>query len=165
MTSRIRLSLLPSFLVALFAFGFACSAAFAQELLPSAPQPNAAQPAFEVAEPAVMAAPQATRTISEHKFWDTGNIVLFSATAAMCAADFTVTHQNLQSGGHELNPIVRIYGRSAPGLALNFSLEAAGGVGLSYFFHRTGHHRLERAVSIFNIGTSAGAVTYGMTHR
>jgi hypothetical protein len=76
-----------------------------------------------------------------------------------------VTRQNLQSGGQELNPIVRIYGRSTAGLALNFAGETIGGIGLSYIFHRTGHHRLERAASMFNIGTSIGAVTYSATHR
>jgi hypothetical protein len=25
-----------------------------------------------------------------------------------------------------------------------------------YFFHKTGHHKLERAVSMVNIGSSAG---------
>ena len=71
----------------------------------------------------------------------------------------------LVKAGRELNPIVRIYGRSSAGLALNFSGEAAGGIGLSYLFHRSAHHRLERVVSMFNIGSSAGAVTYGLTHR
>jgi len=38
-------------------------------------------------------------------------------------------------------------------------------VGLSYFFHKTGHHKLERMVSMLNIGGSAAAVSYGMAHR
>ena len=48
---------------------------------------------------------------------------------------------------------------------MNFAGETAGVIGLSYFFHKTGHHKLERAVSLVNIGSSAGAVTYGLTHR
>jgi hypothetical protein len=48
---------------------------------------------------------------------------------------------------------------------LNFACETAGTVGLSYLFHKTGHHKLERAVSIVNIGASAGAVSYGLAHR
>lgn len=160
MNFRTRPALFYSFIAAVFVFGFASSPSFAQEFLPNAPQP-----AVDAAEPIVQTTPQPVRTLSEHKFWDKENIALFSGAAALCAADFTVTRQNLQSGGRELNPIVRIYGRSSAGLALNFSLEAAGGVGLSYFFHRTNHHRLERAVSMFNIGSSAGAVTYGLTHR
>jgi hypothetical protein len=158
MTFRI---LLRIFVVAVFSCSFGSCALLAQEFLPSAPQP-----AYAAVQPVIMPVSQAPQTIpTKHKFWDKENIALFAATGALCAADFTVTHQNLQSGGRELNPIVRIYGRSSAGLALNFSLEAAGGIGLSYFFHHTGHHRLERAVSMFNIGTSAGAVTYGLTHR
>jgi hypothetical protein len=41
------------------------------------------------------------------------------------------------------------------------SLEAAGtmtSVGLSYFFHRTGHHKLERWLSIGHIGVTGFGV-------
>lgn len=85
--------------------------------------------------------------------------------AALNGADFAVTRANLQSGGQELNPVVRMFGRSTPGLAMNFIGETAGVVGLSYFFHKTGHHKLERAVSVVNIGSSATAVGYGLAHR
>ena len=159
MTSRIRPRLLRFLTAALIACSLCCPALFAQDLLPNAPQPSG-----EFAAPIISTTP-APAIATEHRFWDRENVVLFAATGALCAADFTVTRQNLQSGGRELNPIVRIYGRSSAGLALNFSAEAAGGIGLSYIFHRTGHHRLERAVSMFNISTSAGAVTYGLTHR
>jgi len=100
-----------------------------------------------------------------HRFWDRKNWALFSAAAALNTADFVVTRANLQSGGQELNPVVRVFGRSTPGLALNFVGETAGVISLSYFFHKTNHHKLERAVSFVNIGGSAGAVGYGMSHR
>jgi hypothetical protein len=96
---------------------------------------------------------------------DRENRVLFIAAAAFNGADFAVTRANLQSGGQELNPIVRVFGRSSAGLAANFIGETAGVITLSYFFHKTGHHKLERAVSLFNIGSSAGAVAYGLAHR
>ena len=105
------------------------------------------------------------REITVHKFWDNQNRVFFAAAAALNAADFAVTRANLQSGGQELNPLVRPFGRSTSGLAMNFAGETAGVVTLSYFFHKTGHHKLERAVSIANIGLSAGAVTYGLMNR
>ena len=101
----------------------------------------------------------------EHRFWDRQNAVLFGLSAAMTGADFGITHANLQSGGQELNPVVRMFGRSSAGLALNFGGETAGMLGLSYFFHRTGHHRMERLVPVVNIAASAGAVTYGLVHR
>ncbi|HZQ96811.1 MAG TPA: hypothetical protein VFA67_17495 [Candidatus Sulfotelmatobacter sp.] len=100
-----------------------------------------------------------------HKFWDKPNRILFVAAAASNAADFAVTRANLQNGGRELNPMVRPFGRSTAGLALNFAGETVGVIGLSYFFHQTGHHKLERAVSMVNIGSSATAVAYGLAHR
>jgi hypothetical protein len=159
MISRNFLHPLRYLLALLITCGVGCPTMLAQELLPDTPQP-----ASDAVQPATMPAPP-NIAIAEHKFWDKENIALFAASAAMSAADFTVTRQNLQSGGRELNPIVRIYGRSTAGLALNFSSETLGGIGLSYIFHRSGHHRLERAVSMFNIGTSIGAVTYSATHR
>lgn|SRR5208282_2286096 len=106
-----------------------------------------------------------TSTPGEHRFWDRENAALFAGSAALSTADFLVTRANLQSGGRELNPVVRIFGRSSAGLAVNFAGETAGVIAMTYFFHRTGHHRLERVVSVVNMGASAGAVSYGLTHR
>jgi hypothetical protein len=80
-------------------------------------------------------------------------------------ADFAITCSNLQGGGRELNPVVRLFGRSTAGLAVNFAGETAGVMSVSYFFHKTGHHKLERWVSIVNISSSAGAVGYDLAHR
>jgi len=146
-------------LLAVVIFGSAIS----PNLFAQGPGPSAPSASIEPTPPITMPAPRAES--SEHRFWDKENAALFAASAAMSAADFTVTRQNLQSGGRELNPIVRVFGRSTPGLAANFIGETVGGIGLSYFFHKTHHHNLERAVSMFNIGSSAGAVTYGLTHR
>jgi hypothetical protein len=129
--------------------------------------PDAPARAAESASPFVQSTPVPVpaATTFEHRFWDKPNVALFAATAALSAADFTVTRANLQGGGQELNPVVRLFGRSSAGLALNFAGETAGVVSLSYFFHRTGHHRLERAVSVVNIGGSAAAVSYGIASR
>jgi hypothetical protein len=48
---------------------------------------------------------------------------------------------------------------------VNFAGESVGVVGLSYFLHKTGHHKLERAVSMLNIGSSAAAVTFDLARR
>jgi hypothetical protein len=102
---------------------------------------------------------------SPHGFWDSRNRALFVGVAAFGAADFAVTRSNLSNGGTELNPVTRMFGRSTPGLALNFSLETASIVAASYLLHKTGHHKLERIVSVVNIGSSATAVGYGLAHR
>lgn len=101
----------------------------------------------------------------EHRFWDRENTFLFTANAALAATDFAVTRDNLRNGGRELDPVTRLFSGSTAGLSVNFAGEAIGVVGLSYFFHKTGHHKLERTVSMLNLGSSAAAVSFGLAHR
>jgi hypothetical protein len=125
-------------------------------------------PAVDAPTPLVEASmPVVTRPSlgDERRFWDKQNCALFVAAAALNGADFAVTRANLQSGGQELNPMVRVFGRSTAGLALNFIGETAGVVSISYFLHKTGHHKLERMVSMVNIGSSGGALSYSLMHR
>jgi hypothetical protein len=102
---------------------------------------------------------------SQHKFRDRQNRILFSVMASTIVTDFTVTHANLQNGGRELNPVTRVFSGSTASLAVNFAGEAVGTIGLSYYLHRTGHHRLERLLPVMESGASMAAVTYGLTHR
>jgi len=102
---------------------------------------------------------------SAHRFWGKPNIALFAAATALSAADFAVTRANLQNGGTELNPVARVFGRSTPGLAMNFAGQTVCVIGVSYLFHKTGHHKLERITSLVSIGGSGAAVTFGFTHR
>lgn len=138
--------------------------------LPSAPAPDfrmrdaAMTPAPFFASPVVaVKAPENIRP--QHPFWDRGNSILFAATGAAATADFLVTRMNLSSGGRELNPLVRPLAGSTAGLATNFAVETASVMGISYLFHKTGHHRLERFTSVLNISSSTGAVVYGLAHR
>jgi len=139
-----------------------CCAGFAQEasLVSSSPLNSGI-----AVEP-----PTAARTIlpevpGQHRFWDRENFAFFGAVAASSAADFAATRANLENGGKELNPVVRPLARSTAGLAVNFTGKTAGVIGLSYFFHKTGHHKLERLTSMVNIGASTTAVAYDLTHR
>jgi hypothetical protein len=100
-----------------------------------------------------------------HKFWDGENRLLFATVAALSAADFAITRANLQRGGKELDPVTRVFSGTTAGLATNFAGETAGIIGLSYFFHKTGHHRLERITPLLNIGASSFAVLYDLSHR
>lgn len=102
---------------------------------------------------------------SQHRFWDEENRFLFATVAASSMADFAVTRSNLQNSGRELNPITRVFSGNTAGLAVNFVGETAGVVSLSYYFHRTGHQRLERMVPLVNFSSSAVAVSYGLSHR
>ena len=117
-------------------------------------------------QPIVIASQPATfPEAPSHRFWDRKNSLLFATSAAFSTADFFVTRANLQNGGQELNPVTRMFGGSTTGLAVNFVGENIGVIGISYMFHKTGHHKLERAVSMLNIGASTAAVTFGLAHR
>jgi hypothetical protein len=150
-------------LVAILAF---CGAAAAQEVSLALLQPASMQPVSIEAVP--MTPSVQTTSIPEtttHRFWDRENTFLFAANAAFSAADFVVTRDNLRSGGQELNPITRVFAGSTTALAVNFVGESVGVMGVSYFFHKTGHHKLERAVSMLNITSSAAAVTFDLARR
>lgn len=159
MTFR-KLSTLATVVLLLLFFLFALSpSAFAQGPLPEAPMPTVSvQPVSSFVE-----APQNSE--GSHKFWDRKNKILFVTAAALNTADFAVTRANLQNGGQELNPVVRFFGTSTPALALNFAGETAGVLSLSYFFHKTGHHKMEHMVAYVNIASSASAVSYGLAHH
>jgi len=156
-----RVTLVATCFIAASLIGLVAPAALAQGPLSDVPSAPAAAAAISVSS----TTPAPERSEYEHKFWDKENSALFVATGALSGADFAVTRANLQSGGQELNPVVRIFGRSTAGLAVNFAGETASVITVSYFLHRIGHHKLERAVSMVNIAGSAGAVSYGLAHR
>ncbi len=137
-----------------------CGPALAQQVSLALLQPESieASPMVKSVEPATL--PEAP----SHRFWDRENSILFATSAAFSAADFVVTRNNLRNGGQELNPVTRIFSGSTAGLAVNFAGETAGVVAVSYLLHKTGHHRIERVVSILNIGSSAGAVMFDLRH-
>lgn len=95
---------------------------------------------------------------SKHRFWDRTNVLLFSGIAATRALDGTSTYNMLNRGREEILLPDDVVDNHA-GFA---TLEAAGvatSIGLSYLLHRTGHHKLERWVSITHINVAGfGAV-------
>lgn len=101
----------------------------------------------------------------EHRFWDRQNQTLFALNGALATADFFTTRRNLAHNGKELNPVTRMFSGSTGALAANFALETGGVMGVSYLFHKTGHHKLERLTSYVNLGASGFAVSYGLAHR
>lgn len=142
-----------------------CRPALSQEVSVALLQPEAMRSTLEPAPMVTSFQPATLPEAPSHRFWDRENSFLFAASAAFSAADFVVTRDNLRGGGQELNPVTRVFSGSTAGLAVNFAGETAGVIGLSYFFHKTGHHKLERAISMLNIGSSAAAVTFDLAHR
>ncbi len=127
-----------------------------QSQLLDKPQPQRAPDA----QPPAPAVPPA------HRFWDKQNAWLFSGVAASRALDFHSTGNMRRRGRDEIlltNDVVD----NKPAFA---AIEVAGAltsVGVSYLFHRAGHHKLERWVSYLHIGvTSFGAVrNYSLQSR
>jgi hypothetical protein len=127
---------------------------FAQE-----PAPEASPDARPTA-PGPPGAPRTTRVAQddEHPFWDQPNDWLFAGVAASRTLDYFSTLNMRRRGRQEI-----LLGNDAVDNHAAFAaIEAAGtgaSIGASYLFHRLGHHKLERWVSIVHIGLAAtGAV-------
>jgi hypothetical protein len=94
---------------------------------------------------------------AKHRFWDRQNVVLFSGVAVSRGLDYAST-RNMQARGREEILLPDDVVNNSGGFA---SLEAAAtmtSVGISYIFHRTGHHKLERWLSIGHIGVTGFGV-------
>src|SRR5580700_623438 len=93
-----------------------------------------------------------------HQFWDRENDWLFAGVGASRTLDYFSTLNMRRRGRQEIlltNDVVDNHAAFAV-------IEAAGtgaSIGVSYLFHRYGHHKLERATSIVHIGlATTGAV-------
>ena len=93
-----------------------------------------------------------------HGFWDARNRWLFAGVGAMRALD-GISTRNLRARKRDEILLNNQIVDNAPEFA---AIEAAGlaaSVAVSYWLHRTGHHRLERWASVIHIGvTGFGAV-------
>jgi hypothetical protein len=98
-----------------------------------------------------------TELPSPHPFWDRTNILLFSGVGVFRGLDYAST-RNFEARGREEVLIPDDVVNNSAGFA---SLEAAGtaaSVGLSYWMHRAGHHKIERWISIIHIGVTGFGV-------
>jgi len=98
-----------------------------------------------------------------HKFFDRQNIILFSTNAGLIAADAATTDHivNHLPNGQEWNPIARpfVENTSAGKAAIFWAGTYVGSLGLSYLFHHTGHHHLERFTQYLLLGCETYSVT------
>jgi hypothetical protein len=105
--------------------------------------------------PVSSAAPQGGSPQATHRFWDRTNDLWFAAVGAGRALDYASTLNLRRRGIDEIfltNSIVDNH-------PLFGGIEAAAtaaSIGVSYLFHRTGHHRLERWTSIVHFGVATG---------
>ncbi len=105
--------------------------------------------------------PQAT-----HRFWDKENRWLFAGLAATRALDFHSTGNMRRRGRDE----ILLSNDAVDNKPAFVAIEAAAtltSVAVSYLFHRTGHHRLERWTSVIYIGLAftGAARNYALESR
>lgn len=97
-----------------------------------------------------------TRPFAEmHRFWDRENVWLFAGVATARSLDYTSTLNMRRRGRQEIlltNSVVDNH----PLFAGIEALGAGASVAVSYWLHRTQHHRLERWVSVVHIGVASG---------
>jgi hypothetical protein len=88
-----------------------------------------------------------------HRFWDRTNIELFTGLAAVRALDYASTRHFRARGASEILLSDSIVDNKPLFVGIEVAATAAS-VGVSYLFHRTGHHKLERWVSIVHISVA-----------
>ncbi|HET7101675.1 MAG TPA: hypothetical protein VFJ52_11030 [Terriglobia bacterium] len=89
-----------------------------------------------------------------HRFFDRTNLMLFAGVAAVRTLDYTSTQHFRRLGNKE----VLLTNSIVDNKPLFAGIEVAGtalSIGTAYWLHRTGHHKLERWVSIVHIGVGA----------
>ena len=88
-----------------------------------------------------------------HRFWDRTNLGLFAGVAVMRTLDYTSTLNMLRRGREEILLPDDVVNNHA-GFAALEAASTATSVGISYLLHRTGHHKLERWLSIGHISVA-----------
>jgi hypothetical protein len=86
-----------------------------------------------------------------HRFWDKPNIGLFAGVAAIRMLDYSSTRYFRRRGNNEALLTNEVVDDKPIFIAIELTGTAAS-IGISYLFHATGHHRLERWASIVHIG-------------
>jgi len=129
---------------------YACSACVAQEN-PAEKPPTATQSTADS-----KALPRAP-SIPTHAFWDRTNLLLFSGVGVFRGLDYAST-RNMQARGREEVLLPDDVVNNSAGFAAVEAAGTAASVGLSYWMHRTGHHKVERWVSIVHISVTGFGV-------
>jgi hypothetical protein len=91
--------------------------------------------------------------VPRHVFWDRENLYLFGGVAVMRTLDYTSTLNMLRRGREEILLPDDVVNNHA-GFAALEAASTATSIGISYLFHVTGHHKLERWVSMGHISVA-----------
>jgi hypothetical protein len=134
---------LSAILAVLFIFfGVCVLSAAAEAQQPESPQPQVAPP---------------LEKLPPHLFWDRTNILLFSGVGVFRGLDYAST-RNFQARGRDEILLPDDVVNNSAGFAALEAAATATSVGLSYMMHRTGHHTMERWVSIVHISVTGFGV-------
>ena len=122
---------------------------------PSAPQP--ADSAAPAAQKKSSDASKAANPLAPgvHRFWDRENDWLFAGVGAGRALDYASTLNLRRRGINEVFLTNSIVDNHPLFGGIEVAATAAS-VGVSYLFHCTGHHRLERWTSAIHFGVATG---------
>lgn len=90
-----------------------------------------------------------------HRFWDSTNVTLFAGVAAARALDYDSTRHFRARGANEWLLTNGIVDNKPLFIGIE-AATAAASIGLSYWLHRRGNHRLERWVSVVHVGVGVG---------
>jgi hypothetical protein len=92
-----------------------------------------------------------------HPFWDRTNLLLFSGVAVFRGLDYAST-RNFEARGKKEGLLPQDVVDNSAAFAGIEAAGAATSVAISYLFHRTGHHKMERWLSIGHISVAAVGV-------
>jgi len=120
---------------------------------PSATQSGATSPAPDQKKTAQGTARPESFPAGSHRFWDRENDLLFAGVGAGRALDYAST-LNLRRRGIDEVFLTNSIVDNRPLFAGIEASATAASIGVSYIFHRTGHHRLERWTSGIHFGVA-----------
>ena len=92
-----------------------------------------------------------------HRFFDRKNVLLFSGVAVFRGLDYAST-RNMQARGREEILLPDDVVNNSAAFRRRRGGRNMASVGISYILHRTGHHKLERWMSIGHISVTAFGV-------
>ncbi|MBI4165380.1 MAG: hypothetical protein HY508_06560 [Acidobacteria bacterium] len=126
--------------------------------------PLKAQEANPKSPPLPKTSVQPTRPApTTHRFWDAPNAGLFAGVAGARALDYASTRHFRKKGVDEVLLTNAVVDNKPLFAAIELSGVAAS-IGISYLFHKTGHHKIERWVSVVHIsvGTAGSIRNFGL---
>ena len=110
-----------------------------------------------VAQDLPSAPSKSSESLAVHRFWDRENILLFSGVAVFRGLDYASTRNFMARGREEVLLPDDVVDNSAAFAGVEAAATAAS-IGLSYWMHRAGHHKVERWISITHISITAFGV-------